>query len=160
MGLAEAALDGSLPCVLCRIGGVLYGIPSRIVRESMTASAGISGEVPFQGSLFPSVDPRAMFGLEPADPIKEGGAVLLEDGATRFALLVDSLAGEVSVPEEPRDPLPWTFNGFERRLFAFLGRIEGGNRVVVFRPEGLFSLVASPTVAHSVDLAGNSTNAL
>ncbi len=147
-------------CLLCRVDSVVYGIPAELVHESMPAAPGIQGEVPFQGKLFPIVDLRLTFALPPADPKREGAAVLIEAEGQRLALLVDSLGSTEGIPEETREELPWTYRGFEKQLFSRLCVMPGGEVAVVFRHQGLSTLAKSTRPEQQPDSSRLGSHAL
>jgi hypothetical protein len=160
--MSEKTEAGGLPlrCLPCHVDGMFYGIPTGIVRQSMPAAVGISGVVPFQGDRFEIFDIRHLFGLPPANARQEGVAVLLEDGARRLALLAAGVAAEEEIPALAQLPLPWTYKGFEQRLFSFLWLRQGSGHAVKFRREGLFSVLPSSVPRQRTKMQEKWSNAL
>lgn len=114
--------------VLFTLAGAEHAVEVRHVRHSLFASAEPEREVRFLDKVYPVLDLRRLFGLE---PLLGGQRMLLlvEEERLTAALLVDTVLNLARIEDANRSPLPPIFTGRERQWFEGLARI--GDRLVV-----------------------------
>ncbi len=117
------------------VAGVEYAVDARQVRHALRAPARLGPDVLFLEKRYRTVDLRTLFRLPPSSE-RHRLMLMVESEGVRAALLVDSIAGLVSIEEAAITPLPRTFAGGERRWFLGVARVEA-SLVVVARVEGL-----------------------
>ncbi len=145
--------------LVVEVAGVLYALAESWVRATLPAVAGIHGDVPFHGKLYPVLELRRLFGFP--TPQGEVQVVLLEVAQRladqrladqrladqRLAVVVDHELGW-TVLEEQRMALPWNFKGRERNWFPTLALDGEGRLLALLDAGGLLSGGPAAEAAH------------
>lgn len=66
----------------------------------------VLGVINLRGSVIPVVDVAVRLGLDSAEPTERSAIIVIDQGATLFGLLVDSVSDMISVPQNVLQPVP------------------------------------------------------
>jgi purine-binding chemotaxis protein CheW len=133
--------------VCFRVGGQEYGAAIADVKESLTlrpvtrvflTPPWLAGIMNLRGDVVPVIDLGRFLGLAATTPSDDGRIVLVQRGAARAGLLVDSLAELRVVDADALGPPPSTLSPDIAPLFRGLARLEDGVLVRVLDLAALF----------------------
>ncbi len=104
-------------CVVFTLGGQVCGLPIPTVRDVLDrvavapvplAPAAIAGHLNLRGRIVTAIDLAARVGCEASNdhPVTRRTAIVVEQGSTLYALLVDEVREVLAVPADEIGPVP------------------------------------------------------
>jgi len=131
----ESEQRGSHHLVTFGLGRECYGVPIEMVQEIIRA-AGITpvpgapsqvrGVINLRGRIIPVLDLSKRLGLPEREESDEQRIMVVELGAKRLGMLVDSVAQVIRVPAALVEELPEEAVSIDQKYLLGVGKLEGG----------------------------------
>ena len=113
--LEDDGQEASVDIISFRLGDQLYCVDIMAVREIRGwahctrlphSPDHVLGVINLRGSVIPVVDVAVRLGLVSAEPTERSAIIVIDQGATLFGLLVDSVSDMISVRRHVLQPVP------------------------------------------------------
>ena len=107
--------ETSIDIISFQLGDQIYCVDIMAVREirgwapctRMPRSPDhILGVINLRGTVIPVVDVAVRIGLEPANPSERSAIIVIDQGATLFGLLVESVSDMIRIKQSDLQPVP------------------------------------------------------
>ncbi len=146
---ATEADDPTDVYLTCQIGEVLYAVRDAGVHNVLPVeSEPPADKIAKNGVLYPTVDPRSLFGLplfgrQPSEMASaetfERQMILQSAGNRLSALVVDRVFDRLRIDRRRFQPIPWHFGGREQLWFEGVACLGELRTLVLLRPQGLLA---------------------